>query len=91
MRHARRRLTKDAAAAESLRHLAASQDTPLDLAVQVAALMATVPRNDRSPDVVDACLRTLNDQRPTLVRDPVLGATVSAKVSLLNAARQRNG
>lgn len=91
VRHARRRLAKDPAAAEFLRRLAASQDTPLDLAVQVAVLMATVPRNDRSPDVVDACLRRLNDEQPTLVRDPVLGATVSAKVSLLNAARQRNG
>ena len=83
VRHARRRLTKDSGAAESLRQLATSQDTPLDLAVQVAALMATVPRHDRGPDVVDACLGILNNAGPTLVRDPVLGATVSAKVSLL--------
>jgi hypothetical protein len=91
VRHARRRLTKDAGAAEALRRLAASRDTPLDVAVQVAALLATVPRSDPSPDVVETCLQRLSDEQSILVRDPVLGATVSARVSLLNAARQRNG
>jgi hypothetical protein len=50
----------------ALRHFAASEETPLDLAVQVAALMATVPPNNPSPDVAEICLQRLSDEQPSL-------------------------
>lgn len=89
--HARRRLARDDAAAEALRRVGASEETPVDLAAQLAAILATVPVGDSGVSVAVTCLARLRDGVPILVTDPILGATVSAKVSLLNAIRQPNG
>lgn len=91
VRHARRRLARDDAAAEALRRVGGGEEMPVDLAAQVAVILASVPAGDSGRSLADACRARLRDELPLLVRDPVLGATVSAKVSLLNAIRQPNG
>lgn len=91
VRHARRRLAQDDAAAEALRRVGRAEETPVDLAAQLAAILASVPAGDSGQSVAATCQARLKDELPLLVRDPVLGSTVSAKVSLLNATRQPNG
>lgn len=91
VRHARRRLARDDAAAEALRRIGASEETPVDLAAQLAVILTTVPAGDSGVSVAATCLARLRDGVPILVTDPTSGVTLSAKVSLLNAIRQPNG
>lgn len=88
VRHLRRRLRADPIAAKSLHAAAVRNDLPVHAAAQILSLLAaSSPAGVSVREAINDCLNRVADEPfAPLVRDIVLGATVSVQIALLNAA-----
>lgn len=88
VRHLRRRLRADPIAVQSVHSAAAREDTRFEVATQILSLLAAIsPAGVPVLQEIDGHLGRVEDMPVApLVRDIVVGASISAQASLLNAA-----